>query len=106
MYIAVLALCLLCHQLAAVSATALDDYVWKADENYKYEYMGEEYDLHGHDLTKKKSWTGYCLNMTSQRWLTDADFSPDSKAKVQYSILVQISPPLYYDMSLKFQAFS
>jgi len=92
MYIFALAFCLLCQQLS-VSGTALDDYVNKADDNYKYEYMGEAYDLHGHDLTKKHTWTGYCLNMTSQRWLTDADFSPDSTAKsIWWHMLVVIVP--------------
>ena len=43
--------------------------------------MGSQYDLHGQDLKKERSWTGYVLNVTSQRWLTDADFSPDSTAK-------------------------
>lgn len=28
-----------------------------------------------------KSWIGYTLNMTSQRWLTDADFAPNSDIK-------------------------
>ena len=74
---------LLGSQLASpVSSTALDDYVFKQDPEYKYEYMGAEFDMTGHDLVNKNSWKGYCLNVTSQRWLTDADFSPESQAKV------------------------
>ena len=85
--------CLLFHQLFAVSGTALDDYVWKFDENYKWEYMGAEYDMHGHDVKNEHTWTGYVLNVTSQKWLTDADFSPDSPAKsIWYHWLVVIIP--------------
>jgi hypothetical protein len=80
MYILLTGLCLLLQQVSVFSA-ALDDYVWKPDSNYKWEYMGSQFDLHGQDVKKEHSWTGYVLNMTSQRWLTDADFSPSSDAK-------------------------
>lgn len=43
--------------------------------------MGEEHMLHGTNLFKNQSWTGYMLNMTSQKWLTDADFAPNSDTK-------------------------
>ena len=39
------------------------------------------------------SWTGYTLNMTSQRWLTDADFSESSNSKsLWWHYLVVIVP--------------
>jgi hypothetical protein len=48
------------------------------DENYGWVEMPQ------HNLNGKfgnKSWVGYALNMTSQRWLTDADFAPNSDCK-------------------------
>lgn len=58
----------------------LDNYVWTPDENYGWVEM-ENGVIEGRGLKEEDTWTGYTLNMTSQRWLTDADFSPDSPAK-------------------------
>ncbi len=69
--------CLILQLLGA----PIDDYVWRFDPNYKWEYLGANYDLHGVDLTRTKSWTGYVLNVTSLKWLTDEDFAPSSQAK-------------------------
>jgi hypothetical protein len=78
---------------AAASAAPIDDYVWAPDENYGWVDMGEEHILHGCNLDKSNCWTGYTLNMTSQRWLTDADFAPSSDAKsIWWHILVVIVP--------------
>jgi PhoPQ-activated pathogenicity-related protein len=79
--------------LAAAAAAPIDDYVWKADENYGWVDMGEEHVLHGCNLDESNCWTGYTLNMTSQRWLTDDDFASDSAAKsIWWHILVVIVP--------------
>lgn len=51
---------------AHVSATPLDDYVWADDGAYSWVDLGDEYVLHG--KLGGRSWTGYTLNMTSQRW--------------------------------------
>lgn len=85
-------LCLLLKQIS-VSCTALDDYVNKPDDNYGWTYLGPETDLHGRDLKGDHTWTGYVLNVTSQRWLSDADFSPDSQSgSIWYHFLVVIVP--------------
>jgi hypothetical protein len=60
--------------LAGVSATALDDYVWRVDENYGWVDMGPEHVISGTNLYRNRTWTGYTLNMTSQRWLTGIFF--------------------------------
>jgi PhoPQ-activated pathogenicity-related protein len=51
---------------SGVFSTALDDYVNKPDPNYAWTDTGLRIDGDG-------LYTGYILNMTSQRWLTDAD---------------------------------
>jgi len=59
-------LCLLLQQIFVYSSD-IDDYVNKLDENYGWVYMGEETNLYGRDLKGEHSWTGYVLNVTSQR---------------------------------------
>lgn len=69
----------LCLALIAVAiGTPLDDYVWRHDDAYGWVEM-PQYNLHGE--FGNKSWVGYALNMTSLRWLTDADFAPNSDVK-------------------------
>ncbi len=58
-------------------AMPLDDYVWRKDDAYGWVEMGEQYNIGGEGY----GFTGYLLNMTSQRWLTDADFAPNSDVK-------------------------
>jgi PhoPQ-activated pathogenicity-related protein len=48
------------------------------DENYGWVEM-PQHNLQG--SFGNRSWVGYALNMTSQRWLTDADFAPNSDCK-------------------------
>jgi len=74
---------LLLVQAITVAAYTQDiyDYVKKDDGAFKWEYMGPDTDIHGRNLMGDKTWTGYLLNVTSQRWLTDADFSEDSEMK-------------------------
>ncbi|KAJ1417345.1 PqaA type PhoPQ-activated pathogenicity-related protein, partial [Ochromonadaceae sp. CCMP2298] len=73
------------------TATALDDYVWAPDENYGWVEMGKEYEWTS--SVAGRNYTAYTLNMTSQRWLTDADFSPDSQGKsIWWHYLVVIVP--------------
>jgi hypothetical protein len=87
--------------LALVHCFPLDDYVWRPDPNYSwFEFMTlidafsyfnlipfglyrfeSGVRLSGKGLRPQDSWTGYVLNMTSQAWLTDADFSPASQTK-------------------------
>nr|XP_039256779.1 autocrine proliferation repressor protein A-like [Styela clava] len=57
---------LFCALIATVSSTPLDDYVWKDDGYFKYELLRDR-------TYKSPGVTSYTLNMTSQRWLTDAD---------------------------------
>jgi len=79
--------------LAAAAAAPIDDYVWTPDENYGWYDMGEDHVLHGCNLDKSNCWTGYTLNMTSQRWLTDADFAESSDAgSIWWHMLVVIVP--------------
>jgi len=78
--------------LAVAMATPLDDYVWRPDENYGWVYLGADKALKG-KLSGGRGWTGHILNMTSQRWLTDADFAPSSQAKsIWWHWLVVIVP--------------
>jgi PhoPQ-activated pathogenicity-related protein len=56
-----------------------------------HQIQGEEYIIRGH--VDKRGWTGYVLNMTSQRWLTDADFSATSDGgSLWWHYLVVIVP--------------
>lgn len=74
-----------------VSSTPLDDYVWKSDENYKWVDLGEDHILTG--SVGNRGYKGYTLNMTSQRWLTDDVFSPNSNSKsLWWHYLVVIVP--------------
>jgi PhoPQ-activated pathogenicity-related protein len=53
--------------------------------------MGDEYVMKG--KVDSRGWTGHVLNMTSQKWLTDADFSPSSDSKsIWWHYLVVIVP--------------
>ena len=61
--------------------TQLDDYVWKFDSHYHWVDMGATLELKGKSLTGEKSWVAYAINMTSQKWLTDADFANTSDTK-------------------------
>jgi PhoPQ-activated pathogenicity-related protein len=65
--------------LTAVSATPLDDYVWTPDAAYGWKDMGLDHTYKG--KIEGRGYTVYTLNMTSQRWLSDSDFSADSDAK-------------------------
>uniref|UniRef100_A0A7S3H7N8 Uncharacterized protein n=1 Tax=Spumella elongata TaxID=89044 RepID=A0A7S3H7N8_9STRA len=82
-------LCLLGAQ--TVYSTALDDYVWKPDSNYGWVDMGPEYQFN--NTIGPRSYQAYTLNMTSQRWLTDADFSEGSQSgSIWWHYLVVIVP--------------
>ena len=63
---------------------------YRHDANYGWVELPE------HRLSGKfgeRSWVGYTLNMTSQRWLTDADFSSNSDVKsLWWHYLVVIVP--------------
>jgi hypothetical protein len=55
--------------------------------------MGEEWILHGRNLDNSHTWTSYTLNLTSQKWLNDEDYSPTSEAKsIWWHMLVVIVP--------------
>jgi PhoPQ-activated pathogenicity-related protein len=78
-----------------VSARAMDDYVWAKDEHYGWVDMGEEWVLRGHAwlYEREHTWTGYVLNMTSQKWLNDEDYSPNSEGKsIWWHMMVVIVP--------------
>merc|ERR1719487_2634830 len=81
----------LCLGIQSVASTALDDYVWKPDENYQWVDMGSEYSFKSN--VGFKPYTAYTLNMTSQRWLTDAEFSEGSQSgSIWWHYLVVIVP--------------
>lgn len=86
-----LALLLLISMMAIALSMPLDDYVWRHDDAYGWVEMPE------HRISGKVpgglSWVGYTLNMTSQRWLTDADFSESSNSKsLWWHYLIVIVP--------------
>ena len=76
-------------RLSYVASTAMDDYVWREDPNYSWTDTGEV--IHGHNRDRSVSYTGYILNMTSQRWLTDAD----TTRSLWWHYLVVIVPSNY-----------
>lgn len=80
--------------LVHCSATELDKYVWAADETYAWTDLGEENMLSGKSyLPGNSTWTGYTINMTSQRWLTDDVFSNSSDSgSLWWHILVVVVP--------------
>jgi hypothetical protein len=79
--------------IAAAAAAPLDDYVWRPDSHYGWQDLGENRILKGCNVLKTNCWTGYILNMTSQKWLDDADYAPDSRTKsIWYHTLVVIVP--------------
>lgn len=55
--------------------------------------MGPEWVLSGRSIDGSHTWTSYTLNLTSQKWLDDADYSPSSEAKsIWWHMLVVIVP--------------
>lgn len=87
-----LAACLvLASAVADYTQTALDVYVNTPDENYGWVELPDK-QLHGKTLFGR-GWTGYAVNMTSQRWLTDADFSAGSESgSIWWHCLIIIVP--------------
>jgi len=74
-----------------VSATPLDDYVWAEDKAYGWTDMGQDFVFTGR--IAGRGYTSYTLNMTSQRWLSDTDFSVGSQAgSLWWHYLVVIVP--------------
>lgn len=55
-----------CGVLCGAAATPLDDYVNKPDPAYGWELLSQ---------VRGDGWTGYVLNMTSQRWLRPEEFA-------------------------------
>ena len=65
--------------------------MWEPDEHYSYYDFGPEHIISGTNVYKNRSWTGYTLNMTSQKWLTDEDFSETSDSgSIWWHYLVSI----------------
>ena len=55
--------------------------------------MGEEYMLNGRSIDGKHTWQSYTLNLTSQKYLNDEDYSETSEAKsIWWHMLVVIIP--------------
>lgn len=78
-------------QAGQVYHAPIDDYVWKPDAAYGWVDMGEEYILRS--SVGKRGYTAHVLNMTSQRWLADADFTADSDShSLWWHYLVVIVP--------------
>jgi len=61
--------------VAFVASHPLDDYINNGDDSFSWTQYGDPWRI------DKIGITGYYLNVTSQRWLTDAAFSPNSPAK-------------------------
>jgi PhoPQ-activated pathogenicity-related protein len=79
--------------LAAAAAAPLDDYVWRPDSHYAWQDLGETHILKGCNIIKTNCWTGYMLNMTSQKWLNEEDYAPNSRTKsIWYHSLLVIVP--------------
>lgn len=79
--------------MACAGGTALDDYVWTPDEHYGWVDMGAEYILNGRSIDGKHTWQSYTLNLTSQKYLNDEDYSETSEAKsIWWHMLVVIIP--------------
>jgi len=77
--------------IGAAIATPLDDYVWKKDDAYGWVDMGNDFSYKG--KSGNRGFTAYTLNMTSQRWLTDAEFTADSQGhSLWWHYLVVIVP--------------
>jgi PhoPQ-activated pathogenicity-related protein len=76
--------------VALALATPLDDYVNKPDSNYAWVDTGKR--------TGGKGWTGYILNMTSQAWLTSADwhFADGSSPLWWHYMLVVVPDKVLY----------
>jgi PhoPQ-activated pathogenicity-related protein len=75
----------------STASTPLDEYVWTPDSAYNYVDLGPDYIISG--KFNGRTWTGYTLNMTSQRWLSDSDFSEGSQAgSLWWHYLVVIVP--------------
>lgn len=78
---------LLCATLLAVaSSMPIDDYVWAEDSHYSWYDTGLT--LSGKSLKTDATWTGYVLNMTSQKWLDETI----TTRPVWWHILVVIVP--------------
>lgn len=78
--------------LASVGcATKLDDYVNKPDSAYSWEDL--QVSMRG------DGWTGYALNMTSQRWLSPDDWGhnarPDDRNNIWWHKMIFIVPDSY-----------
>ena len=67
------ALALACGGAAAYEMKPLDEYVWTPDEHYQWVDSGHT--IEGRNAEGSVTYTGYCLNMTSQQWLTPEDSS-------------------------------
>jgi len=67
---------------SCVIATALDDYVAKADSNYVWTDTGKNF--------KGPGYTGHVLNMTSQQWLTPQDVD----RSIWWHIVVVVIPEI------------
>jgi hypothetical protein len=74
------AVCAVVLCACVASATPLDDYVNKPDDNYAWTDLNQQ--------IQGKGWTGHLLNMTSQAWLTPAD----SSQPIWWHIMVIIVP--------------
>jgi len=73
--------------------SALEEYVWRDDPHYGWVDMGEDWVLHGKSIDGIHSWTGHVLNVTSQKWLNDEDYSPSSEGKsIWWHMMVVIVP--------------
>ena len=85
---------LLLTAASAVCASPLWDYVHKDDGAFAWRDTGKT--LHGGPPGGNGSWTGYLLNVTSQAWLTPADFVGPFGHIWTHQVLVVVPDVIHY----------
>ena len=87
----------LVHTVSTSSNKQLDEYVWKIDENYRYEYDETN--------TEFKGVTGYTYVLYSQQWLNESFYYLTSDNGTVWSHQVTIWIPDELDSELSHAAF-
>ena len=85
---------LLAALLSLAAASPLWDYVHRNDGAYAWRDTGKT--LQGGTKGAKGSWTGYLLNVTSQAWLTPADFAGQFGHIWTHQVLVVVPEEINY----------
>lgn len=59
--------------VASAAASPFWDYIHNGDTSFAWRDTGKS--IKSDSVLPENSWTGYLLNVTSQKWLTPADFN-------------------------------